>query len=109
MRSGFTHFFYAERYVERFTAAQCSEKLVTMHNESLRIREDLGPSLLYASPAELPTLNNRIGRYLLFNAQSTREGHIRATTLEERGTTLVKTLKRERSIVFIGVSWPYQK
>ena len=59
MRSGFTH--YAERYVERFTVTPCSEKLVTnTHNVSLRIREDLGPcSLLHASPAELPTRNNR--------------------------------------------------
>ena len=58
MRSGFTH--YAERYVERFTVTPCSGKLVTTHNVSLRIREDLGPcSLLRASPAELPTHNNR--------------------------------------------------
>ena len=50
---------YAERYVERFTGTPCSEKLVTTHNVSLRIREDLGPGLLHASPAELPTHNNR--------------------------------------------------
>ena len=42
MRRGFTHFFYAERYVERFTLTPCSEKLVTTHNVSLRTREDLG-------------------------------------------------------------------
>ena len=35
---------YAERgYVERFTVTPCSEKLVTTHNVSLCIREDLGP------------------------------------------------------------------
>ena len=50
---------YAERYVERFTVTPFSETLVTTHNVSLRIREDLGPSLLHASPAELPTHNNR--------------------------------------------------
>ena len=38
MRSGFTH--YAEHYVERFTVTPFSEKLVTTHNVSLRIRED---------------------------------------------------------------------
>ena len=58
MGSGFTHN-NAERYVERFTETPCSEKLVTTHNISLRIREDLGPSLLHASPAELPTHSNR--------------------------------------------------
>ena len=58
MRGGFTHN-YTESYVERFTVTPCSEKLVTTHNVSLRIREDLGPSLLHASPAELPTHNNR--------------------------------------------------
>ena len=30
-----------------------------MHNVSLRIPEDLGPSLLHALPAGLPTHNNR--------------------------------------------------
>ena len=30
-----------------------------MHNVSLRIREDHGPSLLHHPPAELPTHNNR--------------------------------------------------
>ena len=30
-----------------------------MHNMSLLIREDLGPSLLHASPAELPVHNDR--------------------------------------------------
>ena len=40
-------------------AHTCSEMLVTTHNVSLRIREDLGPSLLHASPAEHPTYNNR--------------------------------------------------
>ena len=34
---------YAEHYVQRFTATPCSEKLVTTHNVSLRIREDLSP------------------------------------------------------------------
>ena len=34
---------YAERYVEHFTITTCSEKLVLMHNVSLRIREVLGP------------------------------------------------------------------
>ena len=42
MRSGFTHN-YAERYVERFTVTPCSQKLVTTHNVSLRIGEDLPP------------------------------------------------------------------
>ena len=37
----FTH--YTERYVERFPATPCSEKLVSTHNVSLRIREDLSP------------------------------------------------------------------
>ena len=50
---------YVERYVERFTVTPCTEKLVNTHNVSLRIREDLGPSLLLASPAELPKHNNR--------------------------------------------------
>ena len=50
---------YAERYVERFTVTPRGEKLVTTHNISLRIREDLSPSLLHASPAELPTHNDR--------------------------------------------------
>ena len=58
MRSGFTHN-YAERYVERFTVTPRSEKLVTTHNVSLRIQKALGPSLLHASPAEVPTHNNR--------------------------------------------------
>ena len=49
----------ADRYIERFTVTLCSEKLVTTQNASLRIREDLGPSLLHASPAELPMHNNR--------------------------------------------------
>ena len=57
MRSGFIH--YAERYVERFTVTPCNEKLVTTHDVSLRIQEDLGPSLLHTSPAEHPTHNNR--------------------------------------------------
>ena len=56
MRSGFTH--YAERYVGRSTVTLCSEKLVTAHNVRLLIREDLGPSLLHSSPAELPMHNN---------------------------------------------------
>ena len=58
MRSGFTHI-YVERYVERFTVTPCNEKLVTAHIVSLRIREDLGPSILHASPAEIPMHNNR--------------------------------------------------
>ena len=76
MRSGLTR--NAERYVERFTLTRCSEKLVIMHtNVSLRIREDLDPSSpLHASPAELPTHDNR----------------------EKGGLTLIKTLKWERSI-----------
>ena len=70
MRSGFTHNFYAEHYVERFTVTLYSEKLVTIHNVSLCIRDDLGPSLLHASLAELPTHNNRVN------------GTIRVTTLK---------------------------
>ena len=58
MRSGGFIHNYAERYVERFTATSCSEKLVTTHNVSLRIREDLGPSLLHASQAQVPTHND---------------------------------------------------
>ena len=33
----------ADRYGERFTVTSCSEKLVTAHSVSLRIREVLGP------------------------------------------------------------------
>ena len=58
MRSGFAYK-YAEHYVERCTKTLCSEKLVTMHKVSLRIREDLGPSLLHASPLELPMHTNK--------------------------------------------------
>ena len=70
MRSGFAHN-YAERYVERFTLTPCSDKLVTTQNVSLRIREDLGPSLLlHASPAELTTHNNReMGDYSCANLE----------------------------------------
>ena len=50
---------YAERYVEHFTVTLCSKKLVTAHNVLLRIREDLGLSLLHALPAELATYNNK--------------------------------------------------
>ena len=61
MRSGFTH--NAERCVERFTVTACSKKLVITHNVSLRIRKDLGPSLLHALPAELPMHNRERGDY----------------------------------------------
>ena len=50
----------AERYVERVTVTPCSETLVTAHNVSLRIREDLGPSSLtsrwYVSAPESPDM-----------------------------------------------------
>ena len=52
---------YVEGYIKRFTVTQCSKKLVTMHNVLLRIREDLGPSLLHASLTELPTHNKGRG------------------------------------------------
>ena len=48
-----------ERYDERFTITPCSEKLVTTHNVSPRVREDLGPSLLHVSAAELPMHGTR--------------------------------------------------
>ena len=59
MHSGFTHDIYVKCYVERFTVTPCSVKLVTTHNVSLCIREDLEPKLLHASPAKLLTHNNR--------------------------------------------------
>ena len=40
---------YAELYVKRFTVTLCSEKLVTTHNISPRIREDLGAQACYTS------------------------------------------------------------
>ena len=89
MRSGFTHdicgalrqTFHTMTII--FTVTSCSEKLVTTatHNVSLNIREDLGPSLLHASPAELPTHNN------------TENGDYSCKNLES-----VKILKWERSM-----------
>ena len=35
MRSGFTHMWYAERYVKRLTVTPCSEKLVTTHAQHI--------------------------------------------------------------------------
>ena len=67
--------------MKHFTVIACSEKLVTIHNIAVHIREDLGPSLLHASPTELPMLNTR-----------------------ERRTTRVKTLKLERSIDYHQLS-----
>ena len=61
---------YAERYAERCTVTPCGEKWVTRHNVSPRIRGDLGPSRLHASPAELPTNTNREkGDYLCKNLE----------------------------------------
>ena len=80
--NGFTQI-YAERYVKRFTVTPCSEKLATMHNALPCIQEDLGPSLLHASLAELPTHNNReTGDY-----SSTR-----VKKKLEMGTVLLQTL-----------------
>ena len=45
MRNGFTHNYAEQRYVERFTATQCSEKVshyAQLRIISLRTREDLG-------------------------------------------------------------------
>ena len=77
MRSGFTHYMRSATSSIFMTVNPCCEKFVTApHNASLRIREDLGPSLLCVSLAELST---HIKRYV------------------SMGTTRVNTLKWELS------------
>ena len=62
MRSGLNTHHYAERYVKRFTATPCSDTLVTTHNVSLRIREDLGPWCVQFSSVQFKMVSMRSGK-----------------------------------------------
>ena len=90
---------YAERYVERFTVTLCSKKLVITHNVSLRIQEDLGPSLLHASPDELPTHNNREkGDYLCKNPEM---GTVYINMIEEENSGLLPICFQHNTTYFV--------
>ena len=76
-------YYYAERYVERFTVRPCSEKLVTTRTAYRYASEKT------STPAVFFTLH--------------RLNSPPRITIEKRGTTCVKTLKCERFIGYTGV------